>query len=115
MRMSSWASGACMLLAATWAHAQAPACLTAKPAPTSAKIVYGGSTPSATAGIEKIMAKCVRLNYGGGALWTTADAKGGITCEGNNVVVNYGAANSAFNGVKVKEFTPAACEPAQPV
>jgi hypothetical protein len=77
--------------------------------------VYGGSTPAATAGIEKIMPKCVRLNYSGGALWTTADAKGGITCEGNNVVVNYNAANSAFNGIKVKEFTPAACEAAQPV
>src|SRR6266851_4801231 len=101
MKMSSWVSGACMLLAATWAQAQVPACLTATPAPKTAKVVYGGSTPPATAGIEKIMAKCVRLNYGGGALWTTADAKGGITCEGNNVVVNYNAANSAFNGVKL--------------
>jgi hypothetical protein len=111
--MYSWASGACLLLAAAWAQAQAPACLTATPAPTSAKVTYGGTTPPATAGIEKIMAKCVRLNYGGGPLWTTADAKGGITCEGKNVMVDYTAANAAFNNVKLEAYTPASCARAQ--
>lgn len=114
MKMSSWTSGACMLLAATWAQAQAPACLTATPAPTTAKIVYGGSAAPVNAPIDKITPTCVRLNYSGNALWTTANAAGGISCVGNAVQVDYTAASKAFNGMNVKNYMPAACAPAQP-
>jgi hypothetical protein len=56
--------------------------------------------------IEKIMPKCVSFNYGGGAMWTKASAAGGISCVGKNVQINYGKANSAFNGMR---SMPAAC------
>ena len=113
MRFTSIATSACLLLAASWAQAQVPACLSASPAPTSAKIVYGGNIAPVNAPIEKIAPPCVRLNYSGSALWTTADAKGGISCDGKNVVVDYNAASKAFNGQNLRQYTPAACGPAQ--
>ena len=89
--------------------APASECLSASPAPTSALITYGGKIQPLTVRIEQILPKCIRLNYSGNALWTTANAAGGVSCVGNTVQVDYSAASSAFNGVRAKT-PPAACQ-----
>ena len=85
------------------------ACLKTKP--TSGLVTYGGKIKPVKIKIEKIMLVCIRFNYGGGAMWTKASAAGGISCVGKNVQIDYGKANSAFNGIKLRKFTPAACGP----
>ena len=88
--------------------APASVCLGLKPAPTSALITYNGGAYPVTVAIDQILPKCVRLNYGGKALWTQANVAGGVICVGNMVQVDYTAANSAFNGVR-SASPPAAC------
>ena len=89
--------------------APASVCLGAKPPPTSALITYGGAAQPLTVKIEQLMPKCLRLNYGGNALWTTANEAGGVSCVGNNVQIDYTRANSAFNGMH-GNTPPAACQ-----
>lgn len=94
--------------------APASVCLDAKPAPTSALITYNGGAYPITVPIEQILPNCIRLNYGGNALWTTANAAGGVGCVGNTVQVDYTAANMAFNGMHIRASMPAQCAPPQP-
>ncbi len=82
-------------------------CLNAKP--TSALVTYGGRAKPENVRIEAIMPKCVRFNYGGSAMWTKASSAGGISCVGKAVQIDYGKANRAFNGIRLRKYTPAAC------
>jgi hypothetical protein len=77
---------------------------------TSGLVTYGTSTQTATVKIEKVIPNyCVRFNYSGNAMWTTANEKGGLSCKGPQLVIDYNLANTAFNGVTLRQFTPAAC------
>jgi len=87
------------------------ACLKVKPAPTGALVTYGGKIKPAKVKIEQILPLCLRFNYSGNGMWTRTSAAGGVSCEGRTVKIDYGKANSAFNGVKLRKFTPAACGP----
>lgn len=89
-----------------------PPCLAANP--TSATVSYGGSIKPVSVQIEKIIPNyCIRFNYGGNGMWTTANADGGLSCKGPAVQIDYNLANSAFNGMLIRQFTPAGCGPTQ--
>jgi hypothetical protein len=105
------ATGLALLGTAGSAMATDPACLSH---PSSVIITYGGQNiaPYSSRINQIIPGYCVAFEYGGGPLWTTM-VGGGISCNGDQVRVDYRTANHAFNNFRIHTDAPAACGPAQ--